>query len=201
MMRAFRKLSACLCLLVLVVAAPPAAAQANLAAEGRMAAFALGAIDEDAVFAVDVLDDSDLNLRLVEHVKAELRARGYGDAADADYTLTFDTREIVDLSRDGGGVGSLDVDTLSGIQMHMNLWSSTQDSLLTGRRERPDRTTLLLRMDMTVRENTGARRVIWQAEAFSEMRGVEHYGTFRGIASVLLDSLGQTVAEASFVVQ
>ncbi|MFQ5973574.1 MAG: hypothetical protein ACE5Q3_14690 [Alphaproteobacteria bacterium] len=201
MMRAFRKVSSCLCLLVLALPAPPAAAQAGMAAEGRMAAFALGPIDEGAVFTIDLLDDSDLNLRLVEHVKAELRARGYEEAPDADYTLTFDTREIVDLSRDGGGVGSLDVDTLSGIEMHMNLWSSTRDSLLTGRRQRPGQATQLLRMDMTVRENTGARRVVWQGEAFSEMRGVEHYGAFRQIVSVLLDRLGQTVGEASFSMQ
>src|SRR3546814_13404158 len=97
---------------------------------------------------VDVLDDSDLNLRLRDAIAAALRQRGWQPAGRGRYVLLFQTQAIRSLSGDGG-IGELSVSTGAGLRMHMNLWSSTRARLLARRSGTGRQSVMLLRRDTT----------------------------------------------------
>src|SRR3546814_10358904 len=142
---------------------------------------------------VDVLDDSDLNLRLRDTIAAALRQRGWQPAGQGRYVLLFQTQEIHSLSGDGG-IGELSVSTGEGIRMHMNLWSSTRESLLANRSGTGRKSVSLLRLDMTLRDGADAGRVVWQGQSFAEARRADRFAVFRPMAPHLLDRPGRSSA-------
>ena len=193
------KLAALLSLSWLALATPVALAQSLTPAEGRLSAVAFAPIDGGSTFAIEMLDDTDLNVRLVADIERSLAASAHRPAADGRYILTLETAEIADLQGDGGGIGTLNVDTLLGVQMHVNLWSSTRNSLLQGR-QRSVRTTPLVRLDMVVRDR-GGRQVTWQAQAFGEIRGIDRYRVLQQIVPAMLQSLGETVEAGTITIR
>ncbi len=186
-------------IVVLLTAAGGADAQMGRALEGRLAAFALEPIPATAAFEADILDDSDLHLRLAETMTRALaaRMRAASGGSDPTYVLSFDTQDILSLEGDGGGMGELVIDTARGVSMRMNLWSSTRDALLSGRSRR--RGVTILRLDMVARDR-GDDRVVWQAQAFCEPAGVERSRVYDQMMLAVLNRLGESVEAEIFVV-
>lgn len=178
---------------ILVLAAAGAGAQLLRQTEGRLAAFAVRPIPEGAGFTVDVLDDTDFNLRLAEILTRTLAARQTG--AEAAHIISFEAREIHSLEGDGGGVGELAIDADAGVNVHVNLWSSTRDALLSGRSSR--RSVTVLRLDLAVHA-PGGGPLMWQAQAFAEPGSANYARIYGRMMVAMLDRLGETVAEEFF---
>lgn len=181
------------------VTGAPAHAQLGLPSEGRLSAFTLAPADKSVAIAVDLLDDSDLNLRVEKVVKEALLQRGYTVSAEGGYTLTFETREIANLET-GDSMGELLLSTREGVRMHMNLWSSTRDSLLSRKRSNPATQVRVLRLDMSLWD-TRKEAYVWQGQALAEARSVDHFRVYRGMVPFLLDHLGDSVEQDSFSVR
>lgn len=168
----------------------PLAAQAPGDATGRVSTNALGDVTTGQTVLIDVLDDTDLNLRLKVIIENALKQHGFEPAGTGRYTLVFQTQEIHNLSGDGG-IGELSVSTREGIRMHMNLWSSTRDSLLANRSQNATDSVRLLHLDMTLRdENDG--KVVWQGQSFAEARGADRFVVFRQMVPQLVERIGET---------
>lgn len=170
--------------------AAPVAAQAPGDATGRVTTNALGEVVRGQTVLIDVLDDTDLNLRLQDVIADSLKQHGYEPASAGRYTLVFQTQEIHNLSGDGG-IGELSVSTREGIRMHMNLWSSTRDSLLADRSQNATDSVRLLHLDMTLRDRNDGK-VVWQGQSFAEARGADRFLVFRQMVPQLVERIGET---------
>ncbi len=168
-----------------------ALAQGLSLAEGRTSSVALAPIASGGTFAVEMLDDTELNVRLVTDIERSLAERAHPTAAEGRYVLTFETAEIADPLDAGGELGSLDADTLRGVDVRINLWSTTRDSLLQGR-QRATRAVPLIRLDMVVRDRA-ARQIVWQANGVGEIRSVDRYRILQRLVTGMLQNLGETV--------
>lgn len=178
---------------ILTLIAVSAGAQLAPQSEGRLAAFADMTIPDNASFSVDILDDTDLNLRLAEALSRTLAARK--SDAPSVYVISFNASEIHNLEGDGGGVGKLVIDVDAGVDLHMNLWSSTRDALLSGRST--PRSVTVLRLDLAVHA-PGRGPLVWQAQAFSEPGGADYEQVYGRMMVAMLAHLGETVAEEVF---
>ncbi len=169
----------------------PSLAQAG--PEGRFAAAALAEYRTDATLRIELLDDKDLNLRLLADLEKELAAVGREVTGTGDYELSFETREITDLAGEAT-LGSLNVDTLRGVDLRLNLWSTTEDSLLV-RRRRARSPDPLLRLDITVRDTTDGGRVVWFGRSEVQTRSSDQYRFFRQMLQAMVDNIGDNVEE------
>ena len=178
---------------------------AQEAQDGRFAAAAYEDIPADAVFRVELLDDSDLNLRLQADVEQTLTNLGYGLGADGPFELLFVTEEIVDIvSYDDSNLFQLNIDTGTGLDPHTKerggtesrarLWSTTKDSVFA-RHGQIDAGAPLLRMEVEIRETSDRPRVVWAARAETATRRADRYRLFQQMIPVVLENLGSTVTE------
>ena len=179
--------------------------------EGRFAATAFGAIEPRARLRIELLDDSDLNLRLLEDFERALTGLGYAITGDGDYELTFVTEEITDVARYGDStIFRLQVDTQGGAnpntkqrggtEARTTLWSSTQNSLFA-RRASSRSGQPLLRMEVEVRALADKPRIVWAARAETLTRRSDFYALFQQMVPVLTESIGQTVAEDTIILR
>lgn len=185
-----RAFAVCAALLTTLMFTAPLAAQAPDDALGRVSTNALGDVATGQTVLIDVLDDTELNLRLRDIIAQSLEQHGFEPAAAGRYTLVFQTQEIHNLSGDGG-IGELSVSTREGIRMHMNLWSSTRDSLLANRSQNATDSVRLLHLDMTLRDRNDGK-VVWQGQSFAEARGADRFMVFRQMVPQLVERIGET---------
>jgi hypothetical protein len=114
--------------------------------------------------------------------------------------LNFET-EVDSLAVPGAGPSSGPVRDRNGeSRLRMSLWSSTQDSVLTGRRGEGDddggsaTTRYILRA--TLDDQSGQR--LWQGEATYTGVIMDETATFAAMAPILVDGFGQNVRPKGF---
>ena len=195
--------------LVLAFWAHAASAQAGL--EGRFAATAIGNVEPGASLRIELLDDNDLNLRLLPEFEQALADLGYALSDEGEYEITFATEEINDLvAYERPGIFSFQLDTRRGvdpstgrqrlIQSRTTLWSSTEDSLFA-RRKSSGPGDPLLRMEVEVRSLNDKRQVVWVARAETLTRRSDPYQLYQQMIPVVTESIGQTVPEETIILR
>ena len=186
--------------LAAVVCAPAAAQNADSIA-GRLATQSLQSIAADAGVAVDILDDTDANIRVQRTLIDALNDLGRASTAAPEpmnaIILEFATAEIIDVEGGDSAIGELQIDTLRGVEMRMNLWSSTRDALISGRNPNALRSTRLLRFDLVARRRTDGR-VVWLGQAFFEGPAGDPGPLFARMAPVLVEQFGETTDVTEF---
>lgn len=179
----------------------PAFAQFADTIAGRLATQSLQPIAADAGVVVDILDDTDANLRVQRALVDSLNDQGRAAMAVPDsisaIILEFDTAEIIGGEGGDGAIGELQVDTLLGVQMRLNLWSSTRDALISGRSPNAVRSTRLLRLDLVARRRIDGR-VVWHGQAFFEGPAGDPGPLFVRMAPVLSRHFGETTDVTAF---
>lgn len=210
-----RRLPACLAgALMLVALGPgalgagggvPALQVAQLAANGApgiVTTVALGVIPDGQPIAVTPFADDELSLSIKARFEAALRAAGRPVSDSAPLTLSFDTKVIEGrFTRAEANMGRFEAND-DGMQLNLNIWSSSQDSLLGGRQKAggPSRQVNLFHMNVVLRDReTG--KTLWQGDAYSEMLTADRARLAGSMVAPLTASLGRSVTGQPFDIE
>ena len=182
-------------------------AQQEAARQGLVNAVAYLPIPDRAVLAVRPLDNSEANMKLKAAIEDALRARGFGVAANAPLTLSFDTRDeigawsetgrrsILELKAEGGREG--------GEYAHakVNIFDSATGGLLNeGHGGTSIATPSAHRIDVTVDDRTNGKR-LWQGWATANLSHGERADLDRSMIPMIVQNLGRTVNRQPFSLQ
>jgi hypothetical protein len=155
-----------------------------------------------AEVTVRPLDDSKESLEIKRRFDAALRQSGY-KVSDytADTELSFETAVIEGRFSDGGrNIGRFEGSSDRGVNFQLNLWSSTEDSVLGGRQKRDSRQANVFHMNAVLRDRASGR-ILWQADAFCEMLTPDTGRIAASMIPPLVESIGQTVKGRPFDIQ
>ena len=150
--------------------------------------------------SVTLLDDSNLDLRIRDEMVASLMRAKHTLADDAPFELELSSE--VKPARQSAGDPSLGrlSSNMDDTQFEMNIWSSSQDSILGGRHSgNVSRTGSRFEIRATLRERS-LGDVVWEGRSVvaAEQDQVEPY--VARMAQALVESLGRTVRNGSFPV-
>lgn len=178
---------------------------AQLAANGApgiVTTVALGAIPDGQPIAVTPFADDDLSLSIKARFEAALRAAGRPVSDSAPLTLSFDTKVIEGrFTRAEANMGRFEAND-DGMQLNLNIWSSSQDSLLGGRQKAgaPSRKVNLFHMNVVLRDReTG--KTLWQGDAYCEMLAADRARIAGSMVAPLTASLGRSVTGQPFDIE
>ncbi len=188
-------------LLTLGAALPVVAQEAGEPVASRMNAFACGTLPSPLKVDVQVLDNAASYLRFQERFVEALRAAG-GDSVDgAAIILTLDVQTEREFQRrEGGelmelraGQENTDIGQEGDVFFRGNIWSSTSDSVLGGRKRDLGRLALnQLRVSATANRRDDGR-CLWQGEVLHHLNGEDADVAAIRIMPILAEAMGKTV--------
>ncbi len=192
-------------ILALVLLAPtsPAAAQdaADARAPGRANAQAFREAPADASVRVRPYDDTREARRLKQQIEraVERKGRRVDDRAGI-LTLNFDTA-VQQIGRPGPPptLGSIEADR-DDARVRLNLYSTNQDSLATGRRpEGGGSGSVQYQLTLSLDDPRGTR--LWQGTATLLGSPHDEVSAYAAMARVLVEELGRTVRQKPFRIE
>ena len=214
-----RILLACLCLAAAAAAGPVSAgsveadrplqlAEGLSEGTGVLNTKSYHGIDTGRPVSVVALDDTDLNLKFRAQIIDQLRTAGYSVVDQADLELSFDNEVMQGAIESSGpslgrleagtntGVGRRSTDT--GVDVNVNVWSSSQDSVLGGRKSGGStRTASQLRVFAVLQDRRSGIR-LWEGDARAVMSQSNPDRLGRAMVPPLVEALGQTVRREPF---
>ncbi len=197
------RISAAIFTLAGALAALPAVVQAqDSPPPGRTHAAAYAPVPTELTVAVRPWDNSAANLRLKTNFTDAMAKRGVRLAeADAPLMLNFET-EVESLSAPEAGP------TLGQVQsrnhesrVRMNFWSTTQDSLVTGRRDTAAGLSSVRYILRATLDDRRSGQRLWQGEASYTANPADETTTFALMVPVLVENFGQTVRPKNFRIE
>jgi len=181
----------------------PAYAEDNAAAppRGYLTAFACETLTTPLQLKVEAMDNTDQNLRLKDVLVQRLQKNGAQIIDSSPQVLSLEVAVARQATRNKPGdmvdvrVGGEKPEegTSDYARVRMNIWSSTRDSLLTGRQpsvEEEGFDVLRLRASLNSRADG---RCLWQGEIIENLDGEDAYGAAAKVISQLADAVGQAV--------
>ena len=158
---------------------------------------------DELTVSVAPYDDNDLNLRLKADFEVQLAAQQRGrveSEARAAYLLLFETEVVpADAVPRGPSLGSANV-TDGGVDVNVNVWSSSKDSVLGGRQEAADVGANVFHINAVLRERASGQ-LVWQGDAYYELTGPASEGVARALVAPLVEKLGQSVAHEALSIE
>ena len=194
--------------LVLALGGAAAAAQADRphqlaqaeasSAPGLLTTRAFKDVPPGETITVALYDDSDLNLKLKTEFEEQLKARERVVVeAKTGLLLLFETEVIpTDQVPKGPSLGSASAGT-AGVDVNVNVWSSTQDSVLGGRQEGGNLGTSVFHMNALLRDQASGE-VLWQGDAYYEIMTGDTERIARSLVPLLVEKLGQSTTHEPF---
>lgn len=184
------------------MAAPQLAQLGPNGAPGVVSAQALGEVPAGRPVAVTPYSDDDLSLSIKTRFEAALRKAGRAVDDSAALTLSFETKVVAGrIDQTEGNLGRFEADE-GGALLNLNIWSSSQDSLLGGRQKAaaPSRKVNLMHMNVVLRDRqTG--KTLWQADAYCEMLTANRPRIAGSMVAPLVASLGRSVKGQPFDIE
>lgn len=147
-----------------------------------------------AVF-VSPYDDSELNLKLKGDFESQIAdktgARVTSEQA-ASFLFLFESEVVpAEQAPSRPSLGSARVDE-GGAEVNVNVWSSSQDSVLGGRQQAADLGSSVFHINAVLRDK-GSGEVVWQGDAYYDLSGPETERVARALVAPLVDKMGQSV--------
>ncbi len=174
----------------------PAAEQTARPAPGMVTARTFRQPAEGFTVSVSPYDDSELNLKLKSDFEAALAGRWQAKATEeaaAAYLLLFEAEVVTgELAPKPPSLGSARVDD-EGAEVNVNVWSSTQDSVLGGRQEAAPAGSNVFHIGAVLRDRRSGE-VAWQGDAYYVLSEPETERVARALVAPLVDKIGQSVA-------
>ncbi|MFQ5773283.1 MAG: hypothetical protein ACE5GS_02085 [Kiloniellaceae bacterium] len=169
-------------------------------APGIVNAVAFAPVAPGLAIAVKPFDDNELNLAIQQRLEDELRGVSRPISDDAVLGLWFETEVIQgrfpgaagDLGRFEGGS--------SGVRFELNIWSSSRDSILGGRRKGEPRRANVFHINAILRDGRSGK-TLWQGDAFCEMLTPDTLRIARSMIRPLVAGLGRTVKGEPFDIE
>ncbi len=183
-------------------AAPQLAQLGPNGAPGIVSAQAFGEVPAGRPVAVTPYSDDELSRSVKARFEAALRNTGRAVDDLAALTLSFETKIIEGrFGQTEGNLGRFEADE-GGAQLNLNIWSSSQDSLLGGRQQAgaPSRKVNLMHMNLVLRDRrTG--KTLWQGDAYCEMLTANRLRIAGSMVAPLIASLGRSVKGQPFDIE
>lgn len=183
----------------------PALQIAQLAANGApgiVTTVALGPLLDGQPIAVTPFADDKLSLAVKARFEVALRAAGRPVSDSAPLTLSFETKMIEGrFTQAEANMGRFEASD-EGMSINLNIWSSSQDSLLGGRQKAgaPSRKVNLFHMNVVLRDReTG--KTLWQGDAYCEMLTADQTRIAGSMVAPLTASLGRSVTGQPFDIE
>ena len=174
----------------------PQVAQALLPGQGRVQGildFYCGSVPAGKAFTVKPHEDDDLSVETANAFAEGLRGRSYQVDPSGGYEITLRARFEEGRYEDPqGNLGSVDVGTSGGSGFEVNVWSTSKDSLLTGRQSTGVKEAPQLRIRATLRDLTSGR-VQWRGEASGVLGNIDDEVAGRALGTALADAFGCAV--------
>jgi len=160
---------------------------------------------------VATFDDTDTNLEIQARFVKELEKSGYLVAEEAPLELSF-TSEVIqgDLRRKSGSLGRIGASTEQdrgtrgsdvGVDVELNVWSSTQDSVLGGiQPQAGSGRHAQMHINALLRDRSSGQ-VLWQGDAFSALVISDERRLARAMVKPLVDAFGRSVKNEPFQVR
>lgn len=151
--------------------------------------------------SVILFDDSRLDLRIRDQMLAALERANHdlGDNPLFELELSSTTRSGRFVA-DGPSLGRLSTTSDESSRVEMNVWSSSQDSILGGRyADREGRTFSSFEIEAVLRERS-LGEVVWEGHAIVETDRGQAEPYVPQMVESLVRSLGRTVREQTFSV-
>ncbi len=171
-------------------------------APGIVTTVALGDLLDGQPIAVTPFADDDLSLSVKARFEAALRAAGRPVSDSAPLTLSFDIKMIEGrLTGAEANLGRFEAND-AGVQLNLNIWSSSQDSLLGGRQTAgaPSRGVNLFHMNVVLRDRESGK-ILWQGDAYCEMLIADQARIAGSMVAPLTASLGRSVRAQPFDIE
>ena len=168
------------------------------AAPGILTTQALKDFSDSETITVTPYDDNALNLRLKTEIETVLEAQDRAVAeAKTGLLLLFETKVVPsDEVPRGPSLGSAQAGT-AGVEVNVNVWSSTQDSVLGGRQERGDLGTNVLHINALLRDQASGD-VLWQGDAYHTLESGDTERIALGMIPPLIEKLGESISDEPF---
>lgn len=166
------------------------AARARFDSDGVITAVTYQEITDQIAVVVDLYDDSDLNRLILEHTTRSLRPAKHTTAARPLFELSFssDFHSPVAVKREPN-LGEVAVG--DDVRLEMNVWSSTQDSLLAGRRGGARQVGQYdFEINAALRERSSGL-VVWQGRATANVERAQAADAVPSMVAALLANLGR----------
>ena len=172
-------------------------AQALAPGKGRVQSslnFYCGKVPIDKEISVKPYKADDLSIESANAFAEGLRGRNYRVAPSARYEVTLRARFEEGRYEDPkGSLGSANVGNIrDDTQINMNVWSTTKDSLLTGRQSTGVKQAPQLRIRATLRDQESGR-VQWRGEASGVLGNIDDEAVGRTLGGALADAFGCAV--------
>ena len=178
---------------------------AQLAANGApgiVTTVALGRLPDGQSIAVTPFADDKLSLSIKARFETALRTAGRPVSDSAPLTLSFDTEMIEGrFTRAEANMGRFEAND-AGVQLNLNIWLSSQDSLLGGRQNTgaPSRKANLFHMNVVLRDRESGK-TLWQGDAYCEMLTADSARIAGSMVAPLTASLGRSVTGRPFDIE
>ena len=180
-------------------------------APGSVSSVLFHDLPEGLPIEVATFDDTDTNLEIQARFAEELEKSGYLIAEDAPLELSF-TSEVVqgDLRKRSGSLGRIGASNEqdrgtrgsdSGVDVEVNVWSSTQDSVLGGRQSASGSGRHAKMHINALLRDRGSGQVLWQGDAFSDLVMADERRLARAMVRPLVDAIGRSVKNEPFQVR
>lgn len=188
---------------VLALSSPPGFAQnPDAPLPGRTHAASYAPIPSGLAITVRPWDNNTANQRLKSKFTEALSQRGVALAdLGAPLSLNFETEvDNIAVPEGGPSLGQVQARNHES-RVRLNFWSSTQDSLVTGRRGGDIAGgTVRYVLRATLDDRRSGQR-LWQGQTSYDATSGDETTTFALMIPVLVESLGQTVRPRSFRVE
>ena len=180
--------SAVALLAVLLTGAPAKAADAILNT------FSYFPLPTSAEMEIEVLDDTVFNLRVADEFESALSERFDIAEGTGRLILSFETADQF-TQGSSAEVGEFSFDTALGMNLRLNMWSSTGDSVLKRRPGEAGSSQFVI--IAALYDRVESRRV-WEAEATAPAAVRNRDQAVRDLVRLVADSVGKTVRKQRY---
>ena len=161
--------------------------------EGVVHAVSYREVPDRLAVVIQLYDDTDLDLQIREQMIAALRQSDHSITEDALFELSLSSEtQVATYQERQSSLGELSSED-GGLDVQMNVWSTTHDSLLQGRRNqlrRPGVNTF--EIVATLRERT-LGSVVWEGRAIVRTDRAKAEQLVPSMVNSLVANLGKTV--------
>lgn len=171
-------------------------------APGRLSSYFCGTMPANLSVEVVLLDNADANLRIKNAFVDRLRRQGVAVQPGAALTLTLEIAAVREFEERGKeeslielrvGQANRELGQQGDVDLRGSVWSSSQDSLVGGRRKGPA-SLAVNRVRLTASLNRRADgHCLWQGEAIHELNGREVEPVAMALVPSLVGAFGKTV--------
>jgi hypothetical protein len=169
------------------LAAAPAAAQTP----PEVVAAAYRDLPAGLTVRLELLDDSELNLQVRDLIAGQLAADGHTVAETAPFVLQIETQTASEAA-DDPSLGSFQATDRSA-EIRMNLWSSSEDSLLQGRQDKVG-AEARYRISLGLYDSRDGR-YYWRGAASTTLDQGDAAAASRDLVPALLAHFGETARD------